>query len=66
MTLWSVVTIKAIQEFKYDQFLQFQQEDKKLDYNIGRQQTTFLDAAILFDIFANGTILSHYQWQVLD
>lgn len=52
---YSVVNHKVFQEFKYDRFMQDQQEDASLEFHIGRVFTTFSEVAFILEFFANGT-----------
>jgi hypothetical protein len=51
----TVVNHKVFQEFKYDRFMQDQQEDMDLQFHVTRVFTTFSEVAFILEFFANGT-----------
>ncbi|KAG5650983.1 hypothetical protein H0H81_010330 [Sphagnurus paluster] len=51
----SVVNLRVMQESKYRRFLSCQKENKQLDYNVGRVQLSYGEAAFTLEFMANGT-----------
>jgi len=53
----TVVNIKTFQEFKFNRFNEDQQQDKQLQFHIGRQLTTYTEVAFILELFQDGEFL---------